>query len=138
MLYDKHEELIAFVEQKPDGYHLHFISYEDGRKILYSRHEDERLFVKFPFPESLPVFFRHQVYYSHEDAKQGAVTYHVHKGKILVTSHVSIFNDELGSILMHIEMSHLFDDEYFKKISDDLGLIIRYSAEEKMHPMPTF
>ncbi|MGB5687230.1 MAG: EAL domain-containing protein, partial [Candidatus Electrothrix sp.] len=130
-LYDKNEELIAFVEQKSDGYHLHFISYENGQKILHSRHENERLFSKHTFPKSLPVDFRHQVYYSHEDAKQGAVTYHVHKGKILVTSHVSIFNDEQGSILMHIEMSHLFDDEYFKEISDDLGLIIRYSAEKK-------
>ncbi|MCW5201508.1 diguanylate cyclase [Desulfobulbus sp. US4] len=130
-LYDKNEELIAFVDQTPDGYHLHFISYEDGHKILYSRHEDEQFFAKSPFPASLPVDFRHQVYYSHQDAKQGAITYHVYNGKVLATSHVSIFNNEQGSILMHIEMSHLFDDEYFKKISEDLGLIIRYSAEEK-------
>jgi diguanylate cyclase (GGDEF)-like protein len=130
-LYDKNEELISFVEHKPDGYHLHFISYEDGQKILYSRQEKERIFTKSPFPESLPLDFRHQVYYSDQDAKQGAVTSHVYKGKILVTSHVSIFDDEQGSILMHIEMSHLFDDEYFKKISNDLGLIIRYSTEEK-------
>jgi diguanylate cyclase (GGDEF)-like protein len=130
-LYDKNEELIAFVEQRLDGYHLHFISYEEGHKILYSRHEDEQLFAKAPFPKSLPVDFRHQVYYSNQDAKQGAITYHVYNGKVLATSHISIFNDEQGSIIMHVEMSHLFDDDYFKKISDDLGLIIRYSAEEK-------
>ncbi|MCI5125655.1 MAG: hypothetical protein D3925_14570, partial [Candidatus Electrothrix sp. AR5] len=130
-LYDKNEELIAFAEQRPDGYHLHFISYEDGHKILYSRHEDEQLFAKFPYPKSLPVVFRHQIYYSNKDAKKGAITYHIYNGKILATSHVSIFDDEQGSMLMHIEMSHLFDDEYFKKISDDLGLIIRYSTEKK-------
>ncbi|MCI5165219.1 MAG: EAL domain-containing protein [Candidatus Electrothrix sp. GM3_4] len=130
-LYDKNEELIAFVEHRPDGYHLHFISYEEGHKILYSRHEDEHLFAKSPSPEWLPVVFRHQVYYSNEDAEKGAITYHIYNGKILATSHISIFDNEQGSILMHIEMSHLFDDEYFKKISDDLGLIIRYSAEKK-------
>ena len=130
-LYDKREELIAFVEHRSNGYYLHFISYEEGHKILYSRHEDEQLFAKFPFPKSLPVVFRHQVYYSNKDAKKGAITYHIYNGKILATSHVSIFDDEQGSILMHIEMSHLFDDEYFKKISNDLGLIIRYSAEKK-------
>ncbi|CAK8712866.1 Diguanylate cyclase (GGDEF) domain-containing protein [Candidatus Electrothrix laxa] len=130
-LYDKHEELIAFVKQRPDGYHLHFISYEKGHKILYSRHEAEHHFTPSSFPESLPVDFRHQVYYSKQDAEQGAITYHIYNGKILATSHVSIFDDEQGSMLMHIEMSHLFDDEYFKEISDDLGLIIRYSAEKK-------
>ncbi|CAK8725807.1 Diguanylate cyclase (GGDEF) domain-containing protein [Candidatus Electrothrix aarhusensis] len=130
-LYDKNEELIAFVEHKPDGYYLYFVSYEEGHKILYSRHEDEQLFAKSPFPEWLPVVFQHQVYYSNEDAQKGAITYHIYNGKILTTSHVSIFDDKQGSILMHIEMSHLFDDEYFKKISDDLGLIIRYSTEKK-------
>ncbi|MCI5132969.1 MAG: GGDEF domain-containing protein, partial [Candidatus Electrothrix sp. EH2] len=130
-LYDKNEELIAFVDHCPDGYHLHFVSYQDGHKVLYSRHEDEPFFSKSPFPESLPVDFRHRIYYSDEKEEEGAVTYHIHNGKILATSHVSIFDDEQGSILMHLEMSHLFDDEYFKKISNDLGLIIRYSAEPK-------
>jgi diguanylate cyclase (GGDEF)-like protein len=130
-LYDKNEELISFVEHKNDGYHLHFVSYEKKEKIIYSRHEDQPIFTKGPFPKKLPLDFQHQVYYSKEKAKKGAITYHVYKGKILTTSHVSLFDDENESILMHIEMSHLFDDEYFKKISDDLGLIIRYSAEKK-------
>lgn len=132
-LYDKNEELIAFVDHCPDGYHLHFVSYQNGRKVLYSRHEDEPFFSKSPFPESesLPVNFRHRIYYSNEKAKQGTVTYQVHNGKVLATSHVSIFDEEQGSILMHLEMSHLFDEEYFKKISNDLGLIVRYSTESK-------
>ncbi|XCN72885.1 MAG: EAL domain-containing protein [Candidatus Electrothrix aestuarii] len=129
-LYGKDEELIAFVEQQNDGYHLHFISYEDGHKILYSRHEDEPFFTKSPLPKRLPIDSRHQAYYSNDTARQGATTYHVHDGKVLATSHISIFDDELGSLLMHIEMSHLFNDEYFTKISEDLGLIIRYSTKE--------
>ncbi|MCI5159682.1 MAG: HAMP domain-containing protein, partial [Candidatus Electrothrix sp. AUS1_2] len=129
-LYDKNEELIAFVEHKPDGYHLHFISYEDGHKILYSRQEDEPSFSKSPVPRTLPVDARHQIYYSNENAEQGATTCHIYQGKVLAASHISIFDDEQGSLLMHIEMSHLFNDDYFTKISEDLDLIIRYSAQE--------
>ncbi|MCI5150202.1 MAG: hypothetical protein D3916_12585, partial [Candidatus Electrothrix sp. MAN1_4] len=89
-LYDKNEELIAFVEYSPDGYHLHFISYEKGHRVLYSRHEDEQLFVRSPFPATLPVTFKHLGYYSNNEAEKGTITYHVHNGKILASSHISI------------------------------------------------
>ncbi|MCI5190267.1 MAG: HAMP domain-containing protein, partial [Candidatus Electrothrix sp. AS4_5] len=130
-LYDKNEQLIAFVEHKDDGYYLHFISYEKKQKILYTRHEKDHFFTKNPFPKKLPLDFQHQIYYSHEQARKGIFTYNVYNGKIITISHISIFDHDKGSLLMHIEMAHLFDDQYFKDVSDDLGLIVRYSAESK-------
>ncbi|MCI5179665.1 MAG: EAL domain-containing protein [Candidatus Electrothrix sp. AW3_4] len=130
-LYDKNEQLIAFVEHKDDGYYLHFISYEKKQKVLYTRHEKDQFFTKEPFPKKLPLDFQHQIYYSHEQARKGIFTYNVYNGKIITISHISIFDHDKGSLLMHIEMAHLFDDQYFKDVSDDLGLIVRYSAESK-------
>jgi len=142
VLYDKNEELIAFVEDQGDKYHLDFVSYEKGKRILYRREkkktpdekqsdEDRKLYVKLPFPKKLPVDFHHQSYYAYASAEKGVITHHIRNGQILVTSHLSIFDTSGERVLMHIEMSHLFDDEYFKDLSGDLDLIIRYSADQK-------
>ncbi len=131
VLYDKNEELVVFVEHKKDGYDLYFVSYENGKKILYSRHEDQPSYSKHPFPKTLPVNFHHYAYYSEAAAQQGTITHHIYNGQIITTSHLSLFDDAGEHLFMHIEMSHLFDDAYFKNISSNLDLVIRYSTERK-------
>ncbi|MCI5208979.1 MAG: HAMP domain-containing protein, partial [Candidatus Electrothrix sp. ATG2] len=136
VLYDKNEELVAFVEEKNGLYHQYFVSYEEGKHILYSRSDPENEgvesadYVKTPFKD-LPEDFHHQSYYAYASAQEGALTHHIRNGQILVTSHLSIFDDSNEQILMHIEMSHLFNDKYFKNLSEDLNLIIRYSTNRK-------
>ncbi|MCI5122024.1 MAG: HAMP domain-containing protein, partial [Candidatus Electrothrix sp. AUS4] len=139
VLYDKNEELIAYVDadQENDGYHLHFVSYKKGKRILYTHHEgkeeggkdEEEKYTEEPFPNNLPVDFHHQSYYAYTAAKEGALTHHIRNGQILVTSHLSIFDELNERVLMHIEMSHLFNDDYFENLSKDLDLIIQYSTK---------
>ena len=133
VLYDKHEELIAFVEHQLDGYHIHFVSYAGGKKILCSRREDQDIHVCQPFPQRLSIDFQHQSYYSHNLAKQGTLTYHIDKGHFRISSHLSIFDDADENILAHIEMSHIFYDEYFTNLSQDMGLVIKGSTDRKGH-----
>jgi diguanylate cyclase (GGDEF)-like protein len=129
VLYDKNEELVAFVEYRPDGYYLYFVSYEGGRKILYSRREDQKLYVRQPFPEKLPVDFQHHSYYSYSSAKQGIITYHIDNDRMRISSHLSIFDNTDKKILAHIEMSHIFYEGYFTHLSKDMDLIISDSPK---------
>ncbi|MCI5222247.1 MAG: EAL domain-containing protein [Candidatus Electrothrix sp. AR4] len=138
VLYDKNEELIAFVVHKRDGYHLNFISYKEGRKTLYSRHENQTLYVEHPFPETGSVNLHHRSYYSDTSAEKGTITYHILHGKFIATSHLSIFNDERKNLSVHIEMSHLFYDEYFRELSTDLDLTITYSTANKNSVVPPY
>ncbi|MCI5144224.1 MAG: EAL domain-containing protein [Candidatus Electrothrix sp. AR3] len=131
VLYDKDEELVAFVEQRKEGYQLHFISYEEGQPILYSRQENQQIYVKHAVPETLPVDFYHHAYYSDAVAQKGTITYHIHDRQIVTTSHLSIFDELSNNFLMHLEMSHLFDDAYFRNLSQNLDLVIKYSTDEK-------
>lgn len=133
VLYDRDEELVAFVEQEQDGYRLYFVSYSGGRKTLCSRREDQKLYVCDPFPATLPVDLHHHSYYSHASARQGTLTYHIDNGHIRISSHLSIFDDADENILAHIEMSHIFHDEYFTNLSKDMGLVIKGSTDRKDH-----
>ncbi|XOF34687.1 MAG: EAL domain-containing protein [Candidatus Electrothrix sp. YB6] len=139
VLFDQDEDLIAFVEQRPDGaYYLHFVSYENGSKVLCSRRENEEQYSRHPFPKTLPVDFHHRAYYSDSTAEQGTVTYHIRNGQFLITSHLSFFDSLKHAMVMHIEMSHLFDDAYFRELSNDLDLIVRSRTEqEKAGDVPT-
>jgi diguanylate cyclase (GGDEF)-like protein len=138
VLYDKNEELVAFVEQQHDGCHLHFVSYSGSQKILCSRREDQELHVCDPFPEILPVDFHHHYYYSDASARQGTLTWHIDKGHVRISSHLSIFDDANGKALTHIEMSHIFYDEYFRSLSQDMGLLIKGSADQEGHVKVNF
>ncbi len=131
VLYDRHEELIAFVEHQRDGYHLNFVSYDRDRTMLCSRREDQELHVCQPLPKNLPVDFQHQSYYSHASAKEGTLTYHIDNGHVRISSHLSIFDDGDENILSHIEMSHIFYEEYFTNFSQDMGLVTEGSADRE-------
>lgn len=129
-LYDHNEELIAFVIERPEGYHLNFISYDKGRLLLYSKYEEDDCYEPNADHSYLKGYFKHQSYYSPDVADKGTVTYHLHAEHIAVRSHMSIFEERTEAILGHIEMSHLFTNAYFETLSNDLGLNISTSTGE--------
>ena len=121
-LYDKNAELIAYIYKDSNEYKLNFISYENSKKILYSKYESQNTYEKQTYQESEVAPFEHADYYTQPELKKGALTtYHYKDNNIYISSHGSIFSqDDLEENLVHIEMTKLFDDSYFKKISNDL------------------
>jgi len=130
-LYDKNAELIAYIYKDSNEYKLNFVSYENAKKILYSKYESEDSYHKQKFKESEEAPFKHEDYYTQPKLKAGAITtYHYKDNNIYISSHGSIFSqDDLEENLVHIEMTKLFDDSYFKKISNDLDIKFSLSGE---------
>lgn len=128
-LYDKNAELVAYVNKEDGRYRLNFISYKNFQQIVYSKYENEKEYQKREYQviESIPM--KHVAYYSQPELKRAAlITYHFIKGKIYITSHNSIFDEEDASGTgLHIEMSKLFDNTYFQRISKELDVNISLS-----------
>jgi diguanylate cyclase (GGDEF)-like protein len=128
-LYDRNEELIAYVFKKPNGFCLNFISYDRGDKMLYRRCENEKTYTEHPYAPHPLIHFRHTSYYTDKAVRNDSfITYHLDGDTIIIRSHRDIV-DAAGNIEAHIEMSHMLGDAYFKKLSDNLGLSVTVSHD---------
>ncbi len=129
-LYDKNEELIVYIQKDTRGYKQNFISYENSKRVVYSKYEDEKIYKKEEFKDREVISFEHVDYYTQPELKQSTqITYHYKDEQIYFVSHSSIYNED-DTTIAHIEMSKVFDSAYFKEISDDLNLNI-FISEDK-------
>ncbi len=134
-LYDKHQELIAFVVKKNNTYHLNFVSYENGTKVLYSKCENDERYAKSPFKEHPFIQFQHISYYGTDDkVNNNIITYHLYENDIVIKSHHSIMDRSNENILAHIEMSHELGSTYLVALSDDLDMHITATQDEQYAP----
>ncbi|MBD3789195.1 MAG: EAL domain-containing protein [Campylobacterales bacterium] len=130
-LYDKNEELIAFVRKEDTGYRLNFLSYEAGQRVLYSKLERDAVYQKFKYKEDDLRPFKHPQYYQANQAVgTGILTYHLHDHDIDITAHQSILEDDSSSIKAHIEMSRVLGSTYFKALSEMLDMTIYLSTDQ--------
>ncbi len=132
VLYDKNAELVAFVFKDEKGYKLNYISYENGKPVLYSKYEFKDLYKKAPIND-LPktISYKHLPYYTQPELKSKTlITYHYLNNGLYIRSHKSIF-DKNGNAISHIEMSYKMDDAYFKHISNNLNMKVFMSTDSK-------
>ncbi len=135
-LYDKHQELIAFVFRENNTYHLNFVSYENGAKVLYSKNEDDDHYARVPFQEHPFIQFEHVSYYGKDDKVNNIIiTYHLYKNDIVIKSHHSIMDSSRENLLAHIEMSHELGDTYLANLSDDLDMHIAATKNAQYAPL---
>lgn len=131
-LYDQNEELIAFIIKDLQGYRLNFISYENGKKVLYSKDEYAKLYTQKPFQEYQFIAFKHISYYQQEQAINYAViTYHAYGRDVFIQSHRNILAENGNEIIAHIEMSYLMGKSYFATLSNNLDMRVTISRDEK-------
>ncbi|MBN2870265.1 MAG: EAL domain-containing protein [Campylobacterales bacterium] len=132
-LYDRNEELIAYVAKTDPGYSLHFVSYENGRPLFYSRLEDENDYCRDGLVELRRIPYKHVNYYTQKELMQSAmITYHSDNDVLIVTSHQSLFVGDKTSPTAHIELSRHLGPSYFRHLSQDLNMEIAGST----HPSP--
>lgn len=126
-LHDNAEELIAFVQKEKEEYRLNFFSYEQGRRVLYSKLESEQGYRKIPYREDPLILFQHKSYYQTEDALSGIVTYHFLNGDLTLKSHQSLYEKEGEKIKAHMEMSHIIQQDDLSALSRTLGMELQMS-----------
>ena len=135
-LYDRNEELIAFVTKETTGYKEQFISYDNGKKLLYSRLEGEPLYHAEPFHEHGLLLYKHKAFYDRSQLLHGQpITYHLYDGTLTVKSHQSLFDPISGRVIAHLEMTHIFDGAYFTALSKDIGMTITISRDPAYAPL---
>ena len=131
-LYDRNEELIAYVVKEADGYYLNFVSYENGSRLLYRKHEHAHLYTKEPFHEHPQIPFRHIAFYRNDQLLHHAlITYHLFADEIFVRSHRSIFSEGAKEVLAHVEMSCQFGNAYLSALSENLDMAVAVSRDQK-------
>lgn len=138
-VYDKNAELVAFVYKDGAIYKLNFISYEDGKRVLYSKCEADSHYKKSVYKEKSQTPFHHTMLYTQKELHQGKlVTYQFRHKQLHLTSHISIFDTKNPmQMKMYMEMSKVFSTQYFNKISDDLDLKVSLTSEVNAQKKPS-
>ena len=140
-LYDKKGELVSFIVKEKKGYKLNFISYENSKKILYTKYERDNIYSKKEFKDSPEYPFVHKPYYTeHELRTSIPITYHYINSNLYIRGHKSIFSSKTDKEIAHIEMSYKIDDIYFKNLSDNLNMKIFMTTKNlcKKKSLPLF
>ncbi len=129
-LYDKNEELIAYVTREGDCYYLHYISYENGTPVLYRKHENDALFVKQMFQVHPRVILKHNDYYKKAQiVNHDIITRHMYDHALFIKSHRSIKEEGSAHVQAHVEMSFAIGPDYLEALSNNLNLPITIVEE---------
>jgi diguanylate cyclase (GGDEF)-like protein len=134
VLYDKNYELVSYVFKDGDKYHLNFISYdENGEPFLYSKYENSDIFSKTIYKSDQYQTFKHLFLYDLDASENNfSFSYHYNNSFMEMRSHYTLFYEKGSSQnLIHIEMSKILDNDYFKNISDELDITIFLSNDIK-------
>lgn len=131
-LYDKNSELVLFIYKDTIGYKLNFISYENGKPVLYSKYDDEEHYKKSDFEDIFLYKYKHISYYTQPELKSTTpITFHYIGGSLYMRSHKSIFAQNGTNTLAHVEMSFKFDNIYFENLSKNLNMKIFMTMQNR-------
>lgn len=141
VLYDKKGELIAFVVKDEKGYKLNFISYDNSKKVLYTKYERDSMYSKVEYKDTSEYPFLHVSYYTRDELKTTTpITYHYINNSLYIRAHKSIFDLKTDKEIAHAEMSYRIDSAYFKNISNNLNMNIFMTTKNlcKKEALPLF
>lgn len=136
-LYSDTEELIAYVFKENNRYKLNFISYENSKKILYSKYEDEELYEKKYYIENPDISFIHKEYYTQPELMKSTILTNIFKnGNLVIKTHKSFFDTiDTTKTKLHIEMSKVYTQKDFVKMSKEFDLHVSLSQDEQYKNM---
>ncbi len=128
-LYDRNQELIAYVTKEKDGYLLNYISFKNGGTTLFSRYEHQNNFQPIKFfkiPENI-MYIHRNIYNVHDVKQMTLLTYHQLQDRLSIKSHKNIVEANSEKVVGHIEMSKIIGIPYFTELSQALDLQVSYS-----------
>lgn len=128
-LYDKDEELIAFVQKEKGEYRLNFFSYEKGNRVLFSKLESQPTYQKIRYQEDPLIRFKHKPYYSMEKMHEALITYHYLNENLVIKSHQNLYGSDSQQVKAHIEMSHIIKKSDLSALSNTFGIELQTSLQ---------
>lgn len=127
-LYDKNDELIAFVSRQSGAYQLGYQTFVNGRSEMYTRLESEREFRVGALPMAGNIEALHVAHAPGEIlAKEGLTTYLRVGDKLLIKCHQNVFAAHSAQRIAHLELSYALDDHYFAQLSSDMDISLTQS-----------
>ncbi|HEY0665761.1 MAG TPA: EAL domain-containing protein [Gallionella sp.] len=133
VLYDPDGELIAYVSKGETGYQLNFVSFEEGLPRLYRRNESEATYspVLRPLGEEAFALMRRDVHPLTYERSGSIVTFQRQNDDVVIKSHLTLFREDSGQTIAHVEMSKILDRAYFDQFSNDINIHIGPSFDRK-------
>lgn len=130
IVYDKNQELIAYVLKQDDKYIQNFVSFENTKAILKEKSEDKEDFVNKNI-DKLNLSYTHKSLYRSSNIKDlKLITYHFDKDENLtIKSHFNI-TDENKNIVAYVEMFKKLDKKFFTLLSQSKDINVEIKEEK--------
>ena len=117
VVYDKNQELIAYIIKKNDKFILNFVSFENEQPFLYSKEDSSDIFEKKELIKSEMSYLHSNLNKSNLVNNSKLITYHINdKDHLVIKSHLNL-TDENGEPIAYIEMFKELNKEFFSPIS---------------------
>ncbi len=130
-LYDKNGDLLSYVVKEGEKYKLYFISYKNGQSFLNSKYDYEPLYTQISLQDIRHINIKHQLYYDKQLTSNALTTYHFTDNNLYIKAHRNFFSSHGTTAIGHIEISKIFDVEYFETLSNDLNIKVSLSTNKK-------
>ncbi len=116
-IYDKNQELIAYVLKHDEEYIQSFVSFDKGLPFLYQKNESSNNFSQQKI-DNLVVSYKHiNAYRINKFGNSKLITYHFNNnGNLVIKSHLNI-TDENQNIIAYVEMSKELNRTFLDSIS---------------------
>ena len=107
IIFDKDRELIAYIYRKDDIYKMSFISYKNGKRVIFSKYENEN---EYKRDDNILSFQKYKKTHTEEE-----ILYHISNSNLMLTAYKTIVdgNKPIG----YVKLSNIYKAEYFDKVS---------------------
>lgn len=113
VVYDKNQELIAYIIKENNKYTLNFVSFEEEQPFIYSKDEFGNEYIKKELKNSLIPYLHSNLSKSNLINNFKLITYHTnYKDNLIIKSHLNLTDNKNESIA-YIEMFKELDKEFF-------------------------
>lgn len=124
IIYDKNQELIAYIIKKDDKFILNFVSFEDEEPFLYFKDEFSNNYIKKELKDS-------DISYLHSNLNKSAlinnfklITYHINdRDNLIIKSHLNLADNNNESIA-YVEMFKELDKDFFSPSSQSKEITV--------------
>ena len=106
-LYDANKELLAYVIKQNDKYQQNFISYENGKAILFSKYEDQLEYKKRDLKQNDTILLRDRI--------NNKSFYNFVDDKLIISAYETLIENDL--VVGYIKLEKIYAKNYFKELS---------------------
>ena len=133
VVYDKNQELVAYIIKEDNKFILNFVSFEEGKPFLYFKDEFSVEYTKKELDNSEIPYLHSNLNKSNLVNNSKLITYHTNnKDNLIIKSHLNLADSNNESIA-YMEMFKELNKEFFSPISQskEMDVKIRNLSNDK-------